>query len=423
MPDPIDHAPDSALARLAPTMALTGQQQALKAEVMAFCRAHRADDHALFIIEGDAGTGKSLLLNTLFTAIQDAARGRDAQDPLHDSRNWLLVNHPEMIKLYRNISETQPCLRKKDFERPTTFINQMSVRDGRADIVLVDEAHLLLTRSDPYNRFRQDNQLAEIIRHAHIVVIIFDACQVLKFKSLWNDATLRQLVAGYPVVTRRLDQQFRVHAHADVMAWIHALRDGRLLALPAPQPFDFRIFDDAQTMYEAIRQRNDRYGLCRMLATYDYPYTLNGQDHFITEGRFHLRWDRAMPQARLPWAERPDTIDEVGSVYTIQGFDLNYAGVILGPSVTCDPATDRIVVDPSRYEDRAAFTGRDGVDNPQAVMERIILNSINVLMTRGSRGLYIYASDPRLHARLSALWKARAAAPVVQACAADQTVT
>ncbi|GAB6966201.1 DUF2075 domain-containing protein [Komagataeibacter kakiaceti JCM 25156] len=415
MHDPTQSSPDSARVRLAPTMALTAAQSRLRDEVLAFCRAHRADGHALFIIEGDAGTGKSLLLNTLFTAIQHAARGDDPHDPLHGSQNRVLVNHPEMIKLYRNIAQFQPCLRKKDFERPTTFINQMAGTDRRADIVLVDEAHLLLTRSDPYNRFRQDNQLAEIIRHAHVVVIVFDARQVLKFKSMWDDATLARLVAGYPVVTRRLDHQFRMHAHADVMAWIRALRDGELRPLPAPQSFDFRIYDDAQAMYEAIRRRNAQYGMCRMLATYDYPYTLNGQDHFITEGRFHLRWDRAMPQARLPWAERPDTIDEVGSVYTIQGFDLNYAGVILGPSVAYDPATGRIVIDPARYEDRAAFTGRDGVDNPPAVMERIILNSINVLMTRGVRGLYIYASDARLRARLAVLWQARQAAPTALA--------
>ncbi|MFT9453376.1 DUF2075 domain-containing protein [Komagataeibacter saccharivorans] len=417
MHTPIHSGPDSALTRLAPTVALTAQQLQLKNDVLAFCRAHRTDRHALFIIEGDAGTGKSLLLNTLFTAIQQAARGTDRHDPLHGSDNRVLVNHPEMIKLYRNIAETQPSLRKKDFERPTTFINQMDGTDRRADIVLVDEAHLLLTRSDPYNRFRQDNQLQEIIRHAHVVMIVFDARQVLKFKSLWDDATLARLVAGYPVVTRRLDHQFRMHANPDVMDWIRALRDGRLASLPAPQHFDFRIFDDAQSMYEAIRQRNAEFGLCRMLATYDYPYTLNGRDHFITEGRFHLRWDRAMPQARLPWAERPDTIDEVGSVYTIQGFDLNYAGIILGPSVTYDPTADRIVIDPARYEDRAAFTGRDGITNPPAVMERIILNSINVLMTRGVRGLYIYASEPRLHARLAALWKARQAARTMQPAA------
>ncbi|MEG3349448.1 DUF2075 domain-containing protein [Novacetimonas sp. GS1] len=404
---PLHSRNDSAVSRLAPTMALTQGQDALMAEVLSFCRAHQADDHAVFVIEGDAGTGKSLLLNTLFTAIQQAARGQDIHDPLYGTHNFLLVNHPEMIKLYRNISQNQTALRKKDFERPTTFINRAYGGARRADIVLVDEAHLLLTRSDPYNRFRQNNQLEEIIRHAHVVVIIFDAHQVLKFKSLWDGASLARLLSGVPVVTRRLEHQFRMHAHTDVMQWIRALRDGILRPLPAPQTFDFRIFDDAQDMYDAIRQRDMQYGMCRMLATYDYPYILNGQDHFITEGRFHLRWDRAMPQARLPWAERPDTIDEVGSVYTIQGFDLNYAGVILGPSVTYDRATDRIVIDPSRYEDRAAFTGRDGVENPAKVMVRIILNSINVLMTRGVRGLYIYASEPGLHARLARLWEER----------------
>lgn len=35
----------------------------------------------------------------------------------------------------------------------------------------------------------------------------------------------------------------------------------------------------------------------------------------------------------LSWAEQSHTIDEVGSTFSIQGFDLNYAGVILGPSV------------------------------------------------------------------------------------------
>ncbi|MFR8313475.1 MAG: DNA/RNA helicase domain-containing protein [Ruminococcus sp.] len=36
---------------------------------------------------------------------------------------------------------------------------------------------------------------------------------------------------------------------------------------------------------------------------------------------------------KLAWAEQKQTIGEVGSTFTIQGFDLNYAGVILGPSV------------------------------------------------------------------------------------------
>lgn len=36
---------------------------------------------------------------------------------------------------------------------------------------------------------------------------------------------------------------------------------------------------------------------------------------------------------RLSWAEQEHTINEVGSTYTIQGFDFNYAGLIIRPSV------------------------------------------------------------------------------------------
>lgn len=140
-----------------------------------------------------------------------------------------------------------------------------------------------------------------------------------------------------------------------------------------------------------------------MLATYDYPYTLDGKDHFITEGRFHLRWDRSLPQEPLAWAERPDTIEEVGSVYTVQGFDLNYAGVILGPSVGWDEASQRIRIDTGRYEDRAAFAGQQGLDDPEQIRQAIMLNAINVLMTRPTRGLYLYASDPALRRQLGRL--------------------
>ena len=48
-------------------------------------------------------------------------------------------------------------------------------------------------------------------------------------------------------------------------------------------------------------------------------------------------WNRELSRDRknskLSWIEQPQTIGEVGSTFTVQGFDLNYAGVIIGPSV------------------------------------------------------------------------------------------
>ena len=46
------------------------------------------------------------------------------------------------------------------------------------------------------------------------------------------------------------------------------------------------------------------------------------------------------------WAEQGHTLGECGSIYTIQGFDLNYAGVIIGPSICWREG--RLAFDPSK---------------------------------------------------------------------------
>ena len=64
---------------------------------------------------------------------------------------------------------------------------------------------------------------------------------------------------------------------------------------------------------------------------------------WIEDQRWHKPWNYELEQnlnkdekkkiKEQAWAEQAHTIAEVGSTYTIQGFDLNYAGVILGKSV------------------------------------------------------------------------------------------
>ncbi|MCC6104096.1 DUF2075 domain-containing protein [Acetobacter sp.] len=400
MEQSLHSAENDAIDKLSPTKVLSSQQNDLKQAIRAFCLAHRQDEHAVFLIEGDAGTGKSIVLNSIFNEIQSLSRQKEKNSPFYGMQNYLVVNHPEMMKLYKNISEQFPYLKKKDFERPTTFINRMQKAGKRADILFIDEAHLLLTRSDKYNHFEQNNHLEELIRLSRITVVVFDEKQVLKFKSCWNRDLLKKLVGPYPVQTYFLTQQFRVQANADVQEWISAFCQKIIRPMPAKQTFDLRFFDDAQSLYDLLCRKNAEHGLSRMLATYDYPYRLDGHDHFIHEGRFHLRWDRSKPDEKLPWAERPDTIEEVGSVYTVQGFDLNYVGLILGPSVLYDASTDGIRIDTSKYEDGAAFAGRDGLTDPESVKERIMLNAMNVLMTRAVHGLYIYAHDPALRRKL-----------------------
>lgn len=394
---------NSTESRIAPDKPLSIAQQKLINEIILQCEKHQLvqTKPEVILIEGNAGCGKSLVLNTLFNHLQSKARDKTSINPLSGTQNFLLVNHPEMLKLYKETSRGNKWLKLKDFERPTSFINTMHKHGGHASIVLVDEAHLLLTRPDRYNHFEQENHLAELLKLADILILVYDPLQVIKFKSFWQTETLRQILGDTPVKRFYLHQQFRMKADSDVLSWVDGFIHKKILPLPHKhQNYDFRLFDDAKVMYDLLLEKNKQVGMCRILATYDYPYRLDGHDYLVEEGAFSLRWDRSKPSARLSWAEREDTVEEVGSVYTIQGFDLNYAAVIIGPSFQYDAVTDSIKVEPSLYQDQMAFNGIKGISDIQQAKEHIMLNALNVLLTRGTEGLYIYISDDKLRHRI-----------------------
>lgn len=399
---------NSALAKLAPDQPLSDQQSELVNQALTFCTQRlQADtsEPAIFTIRGEAGTGKSVVLSHLFNTLQTAAR-TEPQSPFYQTTNIFLVNHPEILKVYKELAGPLPNLRKKDFDRPTSFINRSHKQQTQADIVIVDEAHLLLSRPDRYNNFDQQNQLGELLKLAKVVIIVFDANQVLKTKSFWTSQRLQQLIGSIPHADFELREQFRMHADSAVVDWINAFTSRQLLPLPLHQDhYDLQIFDDAQTMYQQIRDKNEQMGLSRIVATSGYPSKLDGGQHFVTAGRFKLPWDQYNYQTTA-WAEKTSTIDEVGSIYTVQGFDLNYVGVIIGPPFDYDPVSDRLTVDPSRVTDPEVFKRRADLSDPkerQQINEQLTLNVLNVLMKRGVQGLYLYASQPALHQRLREL--------------------
>ncbi|VDG21054.1 DNA replication initiation protein [Lactobacillus sp.] [Lactiplantibacillus mudanjiangensis] len=392
----------AATFKLADAAALSPAQQQLEHQLLNFIQQHlTTPTTGLFVIQGDAGTGKSAVLAAAFTKLQALSR-QAAANPLQHTDNYLVVNHNEMLKIYKRLAGDDPDLRKKDFQKPTPLINRLAKSDHKADVVFVDEAHLLLTQPDRYNRFDQQNQLHEIIKHSRVVVLVFDPHQVLKLKSYWQADQLAPFLAHYPHEIFNLDEQFRVTGNAEVVNWIDGFTHGKLLAKPHSPQFDFQIFDDGQPLYDLIRRRDAKSQLSRVVATADFPYVVNHGTWYVTAGSLKLPWDK-VNLTDDPWALRPETLNEVGSIYTIQGFDLNYAGVILGPSVGYDPKTNHVIVRPDRYEDQEAFKNRDDLGELAPLKAQIIFNSINVLMKRGRYGLYLYACDPVLRQHLLAL--------------------
>ncbi|WP_429970370.1 DUF2075 domain-containing protein [Fructilactobacillus sp. Tb1] len=395
---------NAAIEKIAPNIhQLTDEQEQLIKRIEKFSKDRINDGHSIFTIYGDCGTGKSVVLSQLFFDLQQASH--DKKSDLYQTHNYFLVNHPEVLKVYKQIAGAENNVLKKNFMRPTSFINQLQNRDEKADIVIVDEAHLLLSQPDHYNNFYGHNQLEEIIKLSKIVLVVFDMRQVIQTKNYWDQHRLDQILKPYYHESYHLTHQFRMTAKSDLVHWVDEFSNGKLLPIPADADdgYDFRIYDSAEAMRQEIVKRNQQVGLSRIVSTTGYPSTLDGGKHYIEErGGFKMPWDQ-YNYTSTPWAEIPKSIDEVGSIYTCQGFDLNYVGLILGPPIYLDPKDNRIKVDLSKQTNTESIKKRKDIADPQAFLRmqrQIILNSVNVLMKRGVYGTYIYAHDPLLRETL-----------------------
>lgn len=111
-----------------------------------------------------------------------------------------------------------------------------------------------------------------------------------------------------------------------------------------------------------------------------------------------LRWN----SSETDWIAKPGSLHEVGSIHTVQGYDLNYAGVIIGPDLRFDPITQSLFVDRESYKDAKGKEGNKVLEKvyDDNDLRRFITNIYAVLMTRGMRGTYLYVCDPSLREHL-----------------------
>ena len=173
-------------------------------------------------------------------------------------------------------------------------------------------------------------------------------------------------------------------------------------------------------MYHAIREKDkdETLGVSRLLATFDWDFNglhspKNQNYWMVTVGNLSLPWNLQINKIKkgrhsknkLSWIERPETIGEVGLTFTIQGFDLNYSGLIIGPSVQY--RNGHIKFDPSKSKNTNATHLRTLHGKKVPLGQKLLPNELNVLLTRGVNGMYIYAVDDELRAALLKAQKQR----------------
>ncbi|MEB7436772.1 DUF2075 domain-containing protein [Mammaliicoccus sciuri] len=400
---------DSAIFKASPFHKLTQEQINAKEEILNKIKESIILDEEgqLLIVEGEAGSGKTVLMSTLLYELKKYNLNLDKDLDIH-----LLVNHNEHVTIYNQIATKLGITNKKKniINKPTSFINSHSP-DEKVDVVIVDEAHLLLTQGK--QSYRGKNHLQDLLERAKVVVIVFDIKQILTTEQIWDVEKLNDYFECAKNKNNHvtLKNQMRINSDEKTVKWIRNLIDNKKINdIPRDKKgYDIKIFDSPEELESCIREKaqNTDSGISRMLATFDWQYNNKppeNEDFWrVKVGNWSMPWNYQLKVSRkqknLPWVEQDQTIDEIGSTFTIQGLDLNYAGVIIGPSVKYRKG--EIVFDEKSSANKKATRRRTLEDGSKQHFSQMLLkNELNVLLTRGVNGLYIYAVDEQLREAL-----------------------
>lgn len=433
---------NSDLFKLSPYKALTTDQAvAVESIVEGLFDDLEKNIGELLIVQGEPGTGKTVVAIYLMKLLADikASRPDDEVDADSIFSDFFTDGHRQLLADFRvGLVVPQQSLRKsiqRVFKRtpglsPAQVLTpfQVGVSDEPWDLLIVDEAHRLNQRANQpsgvQNRqfidittklFSADDitktQLDWIRARSRHQILMVDPEQSVRPADLPPEL-LRPLVdeakadgRHYPLVS-----QLRVKAGEDYIGWVRSiLRPGPPdpdAPPPAPRNFegyDLRFFDDLGEMHDAIRERDAEHGLARLVAGYAWEWKSRNDPTVYDielDGR-QLRWNTTATD----WIASPTSINEVGSIHTVQGYDLNYAGVIIGNDLQWDEDTQRLIVDRDSYFDKKGKENNPTLGRVYSDEDllRYLCNVYAVLMTRGIRGTYVHVSHHRLRHRLRSL--------------------
>ncbi len=390
------------------------------------------------IIYGGAGTGKTIVLINILYRLLNASKSRisssEEQEELSDYmhvvmaiQNYIKEHEGKKLKIaYICPMTSLRATMKKVFKAskngldPSIIKGPQGLFDGgeKYDIVLVDEAHRLCQRKNltSYGSFdkiakkigmdpSEATQLDMILARSKYRILVYDPEQTVKGSDISPEQFRRALEASSPLECR-LSTQMRCKGgerFTDYLDSIFRCSQKEPLYFD-PDEYDFRMFYDIGEMEKAIKRNDKVFGLCRMAAGYSWkwvskPYIDKGyqyiKEHHLED--IHIDgYDLVWNMTNEEFIISKGAVDQVGCIHTLQGYDLNYVGLIFGKEIDYDSATNKIVINKDEFYDTKVKSGVD-----EETLARYIVNSYKVMMTRGIKGCYVYVCNPRLREYLS----------------------
>lgn len=276
------------------------------------------------------------------------------------------------------------------------YFNSFEKLRSKLDVLVADEAHRLRRHAPGTGQ----PQVKQLIEAADVPVFLLDEHQVVR---PGEDGTI-QLIENaakemnHEVLRIDLRSQFRCGGDAEYIRWVEQL----LGLVPGESPrrwrprenYELYVAPTPDAMEKFLKRRAaETNSTARIAAGFCWPWSFPREDGTLVNDvridGWHRPWnvhgdkwvgDR--PPHSL-WATHPGGHDQIGCIYTAQGFEYDWAGVIFGRDLVWRGNSWQ--ADISKNHDRGV---RNALD-----FDFLARNTYRVLATRGMRGTVLYSED------------------------------
>jgi hypothetical protein len=335
---------------------------------------------SVVIVKGGPGTGKSVIALEVMGEL------------LRQGRK---VMHATGSAAFTNTLRKIVGIRARNLFK---FFNSFTASEQNfLDVLVCDEAHRLressISRYTPREQRTNLPQIDELLRIARLNIFLLDEYQIVRPNevgsiSMIKEAARRFGVDGSEVVEFELKTQFRCSGSDAYLQWIDKVLGIRESDIAHFDPkMEFRIFDSPSKMMEEVRTKNrEKNNSARIVAGFCWPWSNPNRDGSLVNdvkvGDFEMPWEQK--NQFWKWATDDSGMEQVGTVYTAQGFEFDYIGVIFGKDLIYD-GRKWVAIPENSYDTQVKRKNSDLVNHLKHVYR--------VLMSRAHRGVFVYFMD------------------------------
>lgn len=350
-------------------------------------RGFQDKQKAVIIVKGGPGTGKSVIAINLMADL--LLKGYNAH---------YATGSKAFTETLRKIIGQRGSAQFK-------YFNSYSGADHNViDILIADEAHRIRTTSN--SRFTRKinksefSQIDELFSASKVSVFFIDDDQIVRPNEIGSVEYIKQSATtkGHKIFEYELEAQFRCNGSDAFVNWINntlGIKRTANVIWDQHEEFDFKILPSPQALEDSIKQKVREGFTGRVTAGFCWDWSMSNEDGTLKNdviiGDYKRPWD-AKPEARrlapgIPkaslWAYDPNGINQVGCVYTAQGFEFDYVGVIFGEDLVYD-------FDNQQWHGNKSKSSDSVVKRSAEKFTDLVKNTYRVLLSRGMKGCYVY---------------------------------